>query len=53
VAIIEETPQGEREIPITDATATAVRGLWAAAVVATLLFASIGWLVRRWHSGNQ
>jgi hypothetical protein len=47
LAILEETDEGEVRIPITDATATAVRGMLLAAVVSTLFFATIRWLVGR------
>jgi len=47
LAVVEETAKGEHRIPITDATALALRGLFGAAVVITLFFAALRWLARR------
>ncbi len=49
LAILEETGEGERRIPITDATAVALRGMFGAAVAAVLFFASLRWLARWWQ----
>jgi hypothetical protein len=47
VAVLEETDEGEVASAITDATATAMRGMVFAAVASTLVFATIRWLARR------
>ncbi len=47
LAVLEETPKGERRIPITDGTAAAVRSLLGMAVAITLFFATVRWLVQR------
>jgi uncharacterized spore protein YtfJ len=47
VAVVEETPEGERCTPIADETAAALRGLLGAAVAITLFFTAVRWLVRR------
>jgi uncharacterized spore protein YtfJ len=47
VAIVEETPEGERRTPIADGTAAALRSLLGAAVATTLFFTAVRWLVRR------
>lgn len=47
LAIVEETSDGQRLIPITDATAAAVRKMLGATVATLLFFATIRWLVRR------
>ena len=49
VAIIEEGPEGNRRISITDATTRALWGMLAAGVVAALLFASLRRLAVRWR----
>ena len=46
LAVLEETPKGERRIAVTDGTAAAVRGLLGVAVAITLSLAAIRWLVR-------
>ena len=45
LAIVEVTPDGERWIPIQDGTASAMRGMLAAAISITFLFTAIRWLV--------
>jgi uncharacterized spore protein YtfJ len=47
LSILEQTADGERSIPIVDATATARRGLLGAALATVLLFTVIRWLARR------
>lgn len=47
VAILEETAEGERYIPISDATTAAVRGMLAAMLAGTLFFTFLRWRVRR------
>jgi uncharacterized spore protein YtfJ len=49
VAMLEETPEGERPITITDGTASAVRRLLGVALAITLLCAIIRWLAGRLH----
>ena len=55
VAIIEETADGERRVPITDATAAALRGMLGAMLAMTLCFAVLRWLLRslRWGRGGD
>jgi hypothetical protein len=47
LAVVEETPEGERRIAVTDGTAAAVRRLLGLAVTISLAFAAVRWLVRR------
>ena len=47
VAMLEETPEGERPIAITDGTASAVRRLLGTALAVTLFCATVRWLVGR------
>ena len=47
VAILDETDEGERRIPVTDATAEAVRGMLGAMLAVTLFFTMLRWLFRR------
>jgi uncharacterized spore protein YtfJ len=46
LAVLEETPEGERRIAVTDGTATALRGLLGVAATITLALVAIRWLVR-------
>ena len=46
LAIIEETPGGERRMAIRDGTARALMGMYLAAVSITLLLAAVRWLAR-------
>jgi hypothetical protein len=47
LAVVEETPEGERWIAVTDGTAKAVRRLLGGAVAMTVALAAVRWLVRR------
>ena len=47
LAVVEETPEGERRIAVTDGTANAVRSLLGGAVATTFTLAAVRWLVRR------
>lgn len=47
VAIVEETAEGERRVAITDATSSALRGMFGAAMAITLFFVVVRWLARR------
>ena len=47
VAVLEVTPEGERRIPISDATASAVYALLGLALAIMLFFAAVRWLGRR------
>ncbi len=47
LAILEADAEGERRIPITDGTASAVYGMLGLALVMTLFFAAVRWLGRR------
>jgi hypothetical protein len=47
LAVVEETPEGERRIPVTDGTAKAVRRLLGGVVAITVALAAVRWLVRR------
>jgi hypothetical protein len=51
-AIVEETPEGERRIAITDATSSALRGLLGVAIVTTLLLTAIRWCALRSKSAK-
>ena len=51
MAILEETEEGERRIPIPHTTSDALRGMWLAAVAITLFFAAIRGLARRKKGG--
>jgi hypothetical protein len=46
LAVVEETPEGERRTAVTDGTATAMRGLLGVAVTITLSLVAVRWLVR-------
>jgi uncharacterized spore protein YtfJ len=46
LAVLEETPEGERRIVVTDGTATAIRGLFGVVVTVTLSLFAVRWLVR-------
>ena len=52
LAIVEETPGGERRIAIHDATRTALGRILAITVAATLFFSAIRWVVRQRRSGR-
>jgi uncharacterized spore protein YtfJ len=47
VAILEETVAGERRIPITNATATALRGIVGTVMAMTLFLTLLRWLFRK------
>jgi uncharacterized spore protein YtfJ len=47
VALLEETPEGERRITITDGTASAVRRLLGTTLAITLFCATVRWLAGR------
>lgn len=47
LAVLEADGEGERRIPITDATASAVYGLLGSALALTLFLAAVRWLGRR------
>lgn len=47
LAVVEETPDGERRIAIDDRTSRAVRDLFLRAVAVVLFFGLIRWLARR------
>jgi uncharacterized spore protein YtfJ len=47
VMLIEQTPEGERRLPLHDATSRQVRSLLAAGAVLLLTLAAIRWLARR------
>ncbi len=47
VALLVETPEGERRIAITDGTATAMRSTLVVAATITLFLVAIRWLMRR------
>lgn len=47
LAILEETDEGERRIPLTDATSNAVKGMVVAVLAVTFVSIAIRWLVRR------
>jgi uncharacterized spore protein YtfJ len=49
LSILEETAEGQRCIPITDMTATALRRQVGAAVAIILFFTVVQGLVRRWR----
>lgn len=46
LAVLEETPEGERRIAVTDGTAIAMRGLFGVVAAITLSLVAIRWLVR-------
>ena len=50
LAVVEETPEGERQIAIADRTWQAARGMVAGAVATLLVFGLIRWLVRRYRA---
>jgi uncharacterized spore protein YtfJ len=47
LAVVEADAEGERRIPITDATASAVYGLLGLTLAMTLFLAAVRWLGRR------
>jgi uncharacterized spore protein YtfJ len=47
LAVLEETPEGQRRIAVTDATAVAVRALLGLAVAISLALTATRWLVQR------
>jgi uncharacterized spore protein YtfJ len=47
LAVVEETPEGERRIAIADRTSRAMGGLVLGAAAIVLFFALIRWLARR------
>jgi uncharacterized spore protein YtfJ len=47
LAVLVEDPEGERRVPITDATASAVYRLLGLALAMMLFFAAVRWLGRR------
>jgi hypothetical protein len=49
LALIEDTPQGERRIAVSNPTTAALAGLLGAALAVTLFFTAIRWLARRRH----
>ena len=51
LAIIDETDEGERRIPLSSTTARALQSMFAGAVAITLFFTTIRWLVR-WRRRN-
>lgn len=53
LAVLEVTPEGERRIAITDATASAVRGLLGVALAITLVSAAVRWLARRLNTNKS
>jgi hypothetical protein len=50
-ALIEETEDGERRLPIPDPTGSALRGMWASAVALVVFFMTIRWLAGRLKKG--
>ena len=46
LALLVETPEGERRISIADGTATAMRGTFGVAATITLFLVAIRWLAR-------
>jgi hypothetical protein len=50
LAMVEETPSGERRIAIHDATRTALERMLTIAVAATLFFSAIRWAARQRRS---
>jgi hypothetical protein len=47
LAVLEETPEGEHRIAITDGSAVAARSLLGVALGLALFFAAIRWLARQ------
>ena len=47
LAIVEETDEGERRIPLTSTVNIVLPSMFAGAVAITLFFTTIRWLVRR------
>jgi uncharacterized spore protein YtfJ len=47
LAVVEETPEGERRIAVTDGTAGAVRRLLGAAAAIAVVLAAVRWLAHR------
>jgi uncharacterized spore protein YtfJ len=47
LAIIEETDEGERRIPLASTTSQALQSMFAGAVAITLFFTTVRWLARR------
>jgi uncharacterized spore protein YtfJ len=52
VAVVEETGEGARTIPIRNLTYEAYRGMALRAGVQILLLAVIRWLARRWRAAR-
>jgi len=52
VAVVEETPEGERRIPIDDRTLRALRDLVLRAVAVILVFGLIRWFAGRTGAGQ-
>ena len=50
-AIIEETEDGERRLPIPDTTGSALRGMLASAVALLVFFTTVRWLAGRLKKG--
>jgi len=51
--IVEETPDGERHVAITDRTATALQGIALGAVAVVLFFGLIRLLARRFAGSSS
>jgi uncharacterized spore protein YtfJ len=47
LAVVEETDEGERRMPLVSTTSRALQSMFAGAVAITLFFTTIRWLVRR------
>jgi uncharacterized spore protein YtfJ len=52
LAVLEQTPQGERRIAITDKTAAAIRSLLAIVVILAFVPTALRWLRYRLHSAK-
>jgi uncharacterized spore protein YtfJ len=52
LAVLEDTETGVRRIKIVDPTATALAGLFVAAVAMTLFFRSVRWFAQRMREGG-
>ena len=53
VAVVEETPEGERRIPITDGTGATVRALLGGALGLALCFTALRWWARWRQQGGS
>jgi uncharacterized spore protein YtfJ len=53
LALIEDTPEGERCVGVSNATSTALASLLRMALAVTVFFAAIRWLVRHSHESRS